>query len=81
MCATLKTFVMDTLEIQEPEWSEAEIRDRQRELAALKNLTVDEAYRALARGEFRGTIMESELSMLRFLLGESEPEPLPNAAE
>lgn len=71
---------MDQVEIQQPEWTEQDIREQQRALAALKHLSVVDAYAALDRGEFRGTIFESELSMLRFLLGE-EPEPLPHAAE
>jgi hypothetical protein len=67
---------MDQVEIQQPEWTEQDLRDQQRALAALKNISVPEAYAALDRGEFRGTIFESELSMLRFLLGEEAPEPL-----
>jgi hypothetical protein len=65
--------------IQQVELSEQQIRDQQRQLAARKGLGVAEAYARLDRGEFRGTILESELSMLRFLLGEDSP--LPAAAE
>jgi hypothetical protein len=70
----------DQVDIQQPEWTEQDIRAQQRELAALKHLSVEDAYAALDRGEFHGTIFESELSMLRFMLDE-EPAPLPHAAE
>lgn len=60
---------VEYVEIQQPEWTEDDIRERQRALAALKKLSVEDAYAAMDRGEFHGTIFESELSMLRFLLG------------
>jgi hypothetical protein len=64
--------------IHQIELSEQQIRDEQRQLAGRKGLSVRDAYARLDRGEFRGTILESKLSMLRFLLGEDST--LPTAA-
>ncbi len=53
--------------------TEAEIRSQQEELATRKGLTVSELYARLDAGSFRGTILESKLSMLRFMLGDDSP--------
>lgn len=57
--------------VEEPEWSEQEILGQQEALAAQMGLSVDDAYAALDRGEFEGTIFASEMSMLRHLLSKS----------
>jgi hypothetical protein len=61
--------------IREVEVSEDELRREQREFAAKKQLTVGQLYERMDLGEYRGTILESKLSMLRFLLGEDAPAP------
>lgn len=73
----IERVTMDSLEIQQPQWTEEEIRAKQEALAARKGMSVSKAYEALDRGDFHGTILESRLHMLRFLLGEE----LPSAAE
>ena len=54
--------------IEEIDLSEHDLRDRMAALASKAGLSVDQAYQRLDRGEFRGTILESKLSSLRFLL-------------
>lgn len=65
----------DAMDIEQAEITEAEIRAQQGELAARKGVTVRELYARFDQGEFRGTILESKLSMLRFMLGEESPAP------
>ena len=60
----------NNVEILQPELSEESIRAQQKELAAEKNLSVEEAYQAIDSGKFHGTIFAAELDMLRFLLDE-----------
>lgn len=62
-------------DIQEVELSEEQILGEQRRLAAGKGLTVGELYERADLGEFRGTILEAKLSMLRFLLGDDAAAP------
>ncbi len=64
--------------IQDIELSAQDIRAQQEELARTVGLSVHDAYERMDAGAFRGTILESELHMLRFLLDEPE---LQNAAE
>ena len=63
--------------VEQPQLSEEDIREEQKRLAERVGMSVDAAYAKLDRGELRGTILESKLSMLRFLLSED----LPAAAE
>lgn len=49
--------------------TDEQIREEQRELAASARMTIAEAYAALDRGDFHGTILASKLKALRFLLG------------
>lgn len=62
-------------DIQEIEVSEEQLRGEQQQLAAKKGLSVGELYSRLGMGEYRGTILEAKLSMLRFLLGEDASAP------
>lgn len=64
--------------IQDIELSAQDIRAQQEELARTVGLSVHDAYERMDAGAFRGSILESELHMLRFLLDEPE---LQNAAE
>ena len=67
--------------IEEVELSDEEIRAEQQRLAASMGLSVEAAYDVIDReegGDFRGTIVVSQLHMLRFLLGE---DAQPIAAE
>ena len=45
-------------------------------LARRVNLTRDEAFHRLDAGEFRGTIFESKMAAIRFLLSAEDNEPL-----
>jgi hypothetical protein len=56
--------------IEETEITEAEIRAEQQALASQKGITVKKLYSRMARGDYHGTILESRLHMLRFMLGE-----------
>jgi len=60
----------DIPNVLQPTWTTEEIHEQQRALAARVGMSVDEAYAAMKRGEFHGTILESRLRMLAFLLGE-----------
>lgn len=62
-------------EIEEVEVSEDQLHAEQQQLAAKKGVTVGELYRRMELGEYRGTILEAKLSMLRFLLGEDSEAP------
>lgn len=67
--------------IEDVELSAEDIRVQQQRLASAAGVaSVDEAYRLLDDGELDGTILASELHMLRFLL-EGPPPELPRAAE
>jgi hypothetical protein len=57
-------------EIEEVVVSEDQLRGEQQQLAAEQGVTVGELYRRMEVGEYRSTILEAKLSMLRFLLGE-----------
>lgn len=65
----------DAHDIQEVEVSEDQLRAEQGQLAAKKGLTVGQLYERMDLGEYRGTILEAKLSMMRFLLGEDSQAP------
>lgn len=69
----MKAFVPQ-VEILQPEWTIEDILSQQEELAKRVNMTVTKVYEAIDRGDFHGTILQSRLHMLRFLLGD-EPQP------
>ena len=50
--------------------TQEEILRQQEKLANQLKVSVKEAYDMLERGELKGKIIEAELHMLRFLLGE-----------
>ena len=56
--------------IIETEITEEDILSEQLRLASLRGLTVSELYYQMGSGAFAGTILESKLHMLRFLLGD-----------
>lgn len=63
-------------DIQVVEPTQSELREEVVRLARDNfgpDATAEEAFERLDRGEFRGSILESQLSMLRFLLGEDAP--------
>lgn len=45
-------------------------------LAKRAGLTRDEAFARLDAGEFRGTIFETKMAGIRFLLADDEPAPM-----
>jgi hypothetical protein len=61
--------------IEQPEMTADDVRNEQQKLARRKGLTVRELYERFDVGEYRGTILESKLSMLRFMLGEEAFAP------
>lgn len=68
--------VANDIQIQVDEPTQSELRAEVERLARENfgpNATADEAFERLDRGEFRGSILDSQLSMLRFLLGEEAP--------
>lgn len=61
------------MDIEEIDLTEQDIRERMKALSEHAGMSVEDAYLALDRGEFEGTILESKLSGLRFLLEAFEP--------
>lgn len=61
--------------IEQPEMTADDVRNEQQKLADRKGLTVRELYERCELGEYRGTILESKLSMLRFMLGDEACAP------
>lgn len=65
--------------VEDVELTEQELRDRAETLARTRlGVSAAEAFERLDRGELNGTILESKLSMLRFLLDDdARPAPSP----
>jgi hypothetical protein len=53
--------------------TEEDIRTQQAQLAQRKGLTVGQLYARLDAGAYHGSILESKLTMLRFMLGDDAP--------
>jgi hypothetical protein len=58
------------------ELTRAELFEQADTLARRANMTRAEAFSRLDAGEFRGTIFESKMAGIRFLLGADNEEPL-----